>query len=156
MDDLTAADIMTTHVVTVTPDTTLGAVAELLVAHHISGVPVVEPDGTLVGILSETDLIDENKRRVKLPRTALFGVVLLPEALIREAWDEGNDLCAADLMSKRVFSLTEEAPAREVAGEMLSRKINRIPITRDGRLVGIITRSDLLRAVQAHWQKPSS
>lgn len=156
MDDLTAADVMTAPVITITPDATLGVVAELLVTRHISGVPVVEPDGTLVGILSESDLIDENKRRVKLPRTALFGVVLVPEPLIREAWDEGNDLCASDLMSKPVFTLPHDVPAREVAEELLSRKIHRIPITQDGRMVGIVTRSDLLRAIRAHWHKPSA
>lgn len=154
MEELTARDIMTTPVVTVTPQTTLREIAELLAEKRISGVPVVDEEGRVVGIVSETDLIDEERRRVALPRTTLFGVYTLPERVLREAYDEGDTLTAADLMTRRVFTLPEDTPAREVAEEMVARKINRIPITRDGRLVGIVTRADVLRAVLAHWRKP--
>jgi CBS domain-containing protein len=153
MEDLTARDIMTQEPLTVSPGMSLREVAELLVRHRISGVPVVEADGTVAGILTEADLIDEEKRRVKLPRMALFGVYLVPEAVIRDAVDEGNSLTARDLMTRKVFTLPEDAPAREVAEEMVARKVNRIPITRDGKLIGIVTRADALRAITAHWRR---
>jgi len=152
MNEPTAGDIMTPEVVAVTPKTSLREIAELLMQHRISGVPVVEPDGSVVGIVSESDLIDEEKRRVRLPRTALFGVFLIPEKVLREAYEEGDRLTARDLMTRKVFTLPESVPAREVIAEMLARKINRIPITRNGKLVGIVARADALRAIEAHAQ----
>jgi CBS domain-containing protein len=151
MEELTAADIMTPGVLSVSPDTPLREIARILCDRGISGVPVTDAEGRVVGIVSETDLIDENKRRSALPRMALFGVIILPERVIQQAFNEGDTLTAKDVMTKRVFTLAEEVPAREVAEEMVQRKINRIPITRDGKLVGIVTRADVLRAVQAHW-----
>jgi CBS domain-containing protein len=152
MENRTASEIMTAPVVTVAPDTSLRRIAELLVEHRISGVPVVEADGSVAGIVSETDLLDEEKRRVRLPRTALFGVYLLPEHVIREAFEEGESLTAQDVMTRRVVTVAADTPAQEVVELMLDRKINRVPVVREGKLVGIITRSDALRALHAHWR----
>lgn len=145
--ELTAADIMTREVISVSPDATLREAAELVTENRISGVPVVEADGTVIGILSESDLLDEEKRHVKLPRTALFGLFPVPEHVLKEAFEGGDLLKARDLMSTHVFTLPEDATAQEVVEEMLARKVNRIPITRDGKLVGIVARSDALRAL---------
>ncbi len=153
MDELTAADIMAREVVTVSPDTSIREVAELLVQRGISGVPVVDGDGRVLGIISETDLIDENKRNARIPRVALFGFFPVPEDTLRTAFEEGDRLTAADIMTRRVVSLPEDASARQVAQEMVTRHVNRIPVTRDGRLVGIITRHDVLQAIEAHWRK---
>lgn len=150
---LTAGDIMTREPLSVSPDITLRAIAELLGERRISGVPVVEADGTVVGIVSETDLIDEEKRRARVPRAALFGVFQLPERVLDEAFEHGDLLTARDLMTHPAFTLPEDVPMREVVEEMLSRKINRIPITHDGKLVGLVARSDVLRALEAQWRK---
>lgn len=116
----------------------------------------MDRDRKVVGIVSESDLIDEEKRRVHLPRTALFGVFLVPEKVLQEAYEEGDRLAARDLMTRNVVTLPEETPAREVVVEMLARKVNRIPITCQGKLVGIITRGDALRAIEGHWHKVST
>jgi CBS domain-containing protein len=152
MADPAARDIMVEAVVTVSPDTSLRRIAEVLVEHRISGVPVTEADGTLVGIVTESDLLDEEKRRVRLPRTALFGVYLVPERVVREAFEEGETLTAQDIMTKRLVTVREDTPAREAVELMLSRKVNRVPVVREGKLVGLITRADALRALHAHWQ----
>lgn len=145
--ELRAADFMTRDVISVSPDTSLREAAELVAENRISGVPVVESDGTVVGILSESDLLDEEKRHVKLPRTALFGLFPIPEHVLKEAFEGGDLLKVRDLMSTHVFTLPEDAPAQQIVEEMLTRKVNRIPITRDGKLVGIVARSDALRAL---------
>jgi CBS domain-containing protein len=151
LDELTVGDIMTREVISVSPDTPLKAVAELLVDRRISGVPVTEADGTLVGVLTESDLLDEKRRRVAIPRMMLFGVYTLPEKLLQEAWEEGGKLTAADVMTRRLFTLPEDAPALQAANAIVERKINRIPIVRDGKLVGLVTRADILRAMARSW-----
>jgi len=148
---LTAADIMTREVVTVPPDASLREVANLLVERNISGVPVVSREGELLGIVSETDLINSEKRRVRLPRTSLFGLLPIADDLIREAYDEGSNLTARDLMTTRLHTLPVHTPAQEVVNALVARRVNRIPILDGGRLVGIVTRNDALRALQKEW-----
>lgn len=121
---------------------------------RISAVPVVDDQRAILGMVSESDLIDEEKRRVRLPRTLLYGIYPILEEALREAYSESETLSARDLMTRRVFTMPEDAPARWVAEEMVSRKINHIPITSDGKLVGIIARADLLRAIRKHWKEP--
>jgi CBS-domain-containing membrane protein len=94
-------------------------------------------------------MIDEEKRRVHLPRTAQFGVFLVPEKVLQEACEDGNRLTASNLMTRKVVTLPEETPAREVVVEMLARKVNRIPITCEGKLVGIVTRGAPCRRLRA-------
>lgn len=154
MHEFTAADVMNPRVVAVTPGTSLSAIVELFVEYRISGAPVVNLAGEVVGMVSETDLIDEEKRRIRLPRSLLFGVYPILEEAVREAYDESLSLTARDLMTQPAFVVPEEMPARQVADELVTRKINHVPVTRDGQLVGIIARSDLLRAIQAEWRRP--
>jgi CBS domain-containing protein len=145
MTDLTAKNVMTTAVQTVRADTPLPEIAELLAAQCISGVPVVDEEQHVVGILSESDLIDDHKREARIPRTALYGVFPLPDDVLREAAQRGQMLQASDLMTKKVVTATEDIPVHALADLMVQRKVNRIPILRAGRLVGIVCRADLVR-----------
>ena len=156
MQELTAGDLMNPSVVAVSPDTSLREIVERLVEHGISAAPVVDAERAVIGMVSETDLIDEEKRRVRLPRTLLFGVFPIVEEAVREAYDEGASLTARDLMTRHVFTVPEAMPARTVAEEMVTRKINHVPVTHAGRLVGIIARADILRAVQEQWNRAAS
>jgi len=153
MQELTAADVMTRDVAVVAPETPLREVAERLTERHVSAVPVVDENGTVVGIVSETDLIDEDKRRVRLPRTLLYGDVPILEQAVREAYDEGASLTASDVMTRNLVTAPETTSARAVAEVMVRREVNHVPVTREGRLVGIIARADILRAVQAQWER---
>jgi CBS domain-containing protein len=147
MADLTAGEVMTTEVRTVREDMNLEETAALLVTHRISGAPVVDADGQVVGIISEADLIDEHKREAHIPRIALYGLFPISQEVLAKAFDSGKRLKARDVMSKRVVTSTEDRPVHELADLMVQRHINRIPILRDGRLVGIVTRGDLMRAL---------
>jgi CBS domain-containing protein len=149
MDRLTAGDVMTTEVRAVRADTPLEEIAQLLATRHISGVPVVEEDGQVIGMVSEADLIDEDKRAARIPRTALFGFFPVPEDVLREAYRGGKHLTADDVMTKKVTTAAEDTPLSRLAGMMITRRINRVPILRDGKLVGIVSRADLVRALAA-------
>jgi CBS domain-containing protein len=145
MAERTAKDVMTAQVHTVSAETSLEEVVQLLASHHISGVPVVDEQGGLLGVVTEADLIDEHKREARIPRAALFGFFPLPEDVLRDAARRGKSMTAGDLMSRKVITASEETPVHGLADLMVKQRINRVPIVRDGRLVGIVTRSDLVR-----------
>jgi CBS domain-containing protein len=146
MAERVASDIMTKPVHTVRPQATLEEAAQLFVTHHISGAPVVDTDGRLLGIVTEADLIDPEKRRAAIPRTALFGLFPIPDEALLSAFNGGRTLPVRDVMTGDVVTATEQTPVTEIAQMMLDNRINRVPIMRDYRVVGIITRTDLLRA----------
>jgi CBS domain-containing protein len=149
---LIARQIMTTPVHTVCADTSVEEAVQLLASQRISGVPVLDGQGAILGMLTEADLIDEHKRETQLPRTLLYGVFPLPDDVLLEAVRRGKMLKASDLMTKRVVTATEETTIHELADLMVQHWINRIPIVRGGRLVGIVSRSDLVRALaKGRW-----
>jgi CBS domain-containing protein len=135
-------DIMTRDVVTVAPGTSIKAVARLLVDRRISGVPVVDEDGTVLGVVSEGDILV--KEHEGHGPASLLGHLL--------DWDEAERLKhtardAADAMTSPAVTIRPARPVHEAAGKMLDRGVNRLPVVDDnGRLVGIVTRADLVRA----------
>jgi CBS domain-containing protein len=138
---------MTTPVYTVRADAPIGEAVRLLTAHHISGLPVIDEVRQVVGMISEADLIDEHKRETYIPRTLLFGVFPLPDDVLEEAARRGKTLQVRDLMTRPVVTATEYTPIHELADLMVQHWINRVPIVRDRQLVGIVSRSDLVRAL---------
>lgn len=141
---LRARDVMTSPVITVRPDTSVKDIAAMMLAHHISGLPVVTPDGELMGIVTEADLL--HKESASDHREAGFwkGFPLFGRAL--ESMRKVEGVTAAELMSSPVVTVEEQTPLREVAALMVHRKINRAPVLSAGWLVGIISRNDVLRA----------
>jgi CBS domain-containing protein len=141
---LTAADVMTSPVITVRPDATVKEIASLMLAHHISGLPVVSADDVMVGIVTESDLLHK-ERSPRLPRPAV------PRALRRFSRSgavekKASGCAAADLMSAPVVTVDEATPLYEIAALMVGRGINRVPVMRAGRLSGIVSRADIMRA----------
>jgi CBS domain-containing protein len=124
-------DIMTTPVVVVSPDASLRTVARLLIEHGVSGAPVVDGSGALVGMVTEADLI-----------------ALEVEAALRKEWGRPSDApspsVAADVMTRAVVSVDEEDPISEVANLMVHNGIRRIPVVRGGAVVGIVSRRDVI------------
>ncbi|MFN3286207.1 MAG: CBS domain-containing protein [bacterium] len=140
---LLARDVMTSPVITVTPDTPVKEIAQLLLAHHISGVPVVSLEGKLVGIVTEADLL--YKERPEVEEGGLLR--LFRRGQLAEAERKAEGLVARDVMTSPVVTVTEEMPLREVAALMARRQINRVPVVRGDQVVGIVSRADVLRAL---------
>jgi CBS domain-containing protein len=145
MRHATAREIMTSPVITVGPDTPFRNVAAIMLDRGISGVPVVDDDGRLLGIVTEADLL--YKEEVPQPQPALIpwhGSSLRLERIV-DRHKKATGLTVGELMTENVVTATEETSAHELAHLMLTRGINRIPIVRAGRVVGIVTRADVLK-----------
>lgn len=144
----TVGEIMTREVKTLSAEATLREAAELLTLQQISGAPVVDEQGTLVGILSESDLLNEAKKRAALPRVAAFGLFMAPEESLMRIYHDGATLLVKSVMNTSVVTVTEDTPVPTAVQLLLTRKINRLPVLSDGgTLIGIVTREDLLKAV---------
>jgi CBS domain-containing protein len=143
----TASMVMTHDVVSIPAEATLQEVAMLLTTRHISGAPVVDENGDMIGIISEADLLSETRRRAGLPQGAAFGIFFLPQETVERIYHHGATLLAREVMTSPVLTVNEDTPLAEVIQLMVNEHINRIPVLRGTKVVGIITRSDLLRAL---------
>lgn len=138
---ITVAEVMTRDVVTVGPDMPLKEAATVISERGVSGVPVCDDDGAVVGVLSESDLLV--KQSGMRPRGGLFSLLAEPS--------EPTDLVkvhahtAGRAMTAPAITVASEATVTEAARLMLERNLNRLPVVDDGRLVGIVTRADLVR-----------
>jgi CBS domain-containing protein/rubredoxin len=119
---VTATDVMTPDPLTLRPDTSVHEAAQVLSEHRISGAPVVDDNGSIVGIVSEFDLIARSG------------------ALVR------------DVMTREVVTVAETAPLDRVRAILVTRRLKRVPVTSDGRLVGLISRADLVRELAYRWR----
>jgi CBS domain-containing protein len=144
----TAADLMSRDVAVVHPETTLLEAVRIMAERRISGVPVVDDRGVLVGMLSEGDLLRWHEgHNVKQARwlEMLAEGADLSNAFLSLMRDQRRQV--QNLMAPGAVTVTEDAPAREIANLMYTRGIKRVPVLRDGKLVGIVARSDLVRAL---------
>lgn len=144
-----ARDLMTTDVVTVSPDIPVREIARLLVKHGISAVPVVDASGMPIGMVSEGDLIgrddvDRQARRDWWLTLLAEGEELHPDFLNTLRNPEHT---AREVMAAPVVRVTEDTDAGEIARLLQTYRIKRVPVVREGRIVGIISRGDLLRAM---------
>jgi CBS domain-containing protein len=149
-----AKDVMTSDVVSVGPDSTVREVADLLLARAISAVPVID-GGKLVGIVSEGDLM----RRAEIGTAAethrswwlrLFG----GSAALATDYVKAHAEHIRDVMTRNVIAVAEETPLADVAAVLEANRIKRVPVVRDGRLVGIVSRANLIRALAAAKARP--
>ncbi|MBI4011975.1 MAG: CBS domain-containing protein [Candidatus Rokubacteria bacterium] len=144
-------EIMTRDVITVRPETPIQEAAELMVTCGVSGLPVVDDHGAVVGILSEGDLIVRQKPRERLPWWRSFfddG-----ERLARE-YRKAMGTTAAEVMTRSVICVSPDLPIEAAAVILDERRIRRLPVVRDGRLVGIVSRGDLVKTLAATPSAP--
>jgi CBS domain-containing protein len=140
-----AVGVMVSDVITVGPGATLPDVADLLVTHRISALPVLGPGGELVGIVSDGDLIrrsaTEPERRPSCWLALVFGAEPPAERL------KLRTLTVADVMTRDVIVASPDTPLRDIAALLETNVIKRVPIVKGGKLVGIITRANLVQAL---------
>jgi CBS domain-containing protein len=139
-----AQDVMSTKVVTVAPDTPVTEIAKLLVERQISAVPVVFDDRRLLGIVSEGDLVHGlGQERAK--RAWWLDLLTSPQTRA-ETYLKDHGRLACDVMTRSIISVTPDTTLPEIARLLEARRIKRVPVLREGELVGIVSRADLLRA----------
>jgi CBS domain-containing protein len=143
-----ARDIMTTDPITVPPDTPLEAVAALMADRGISGLPVVDEEGRLVGLVTDGDLMRRLSAKEDKP-ASFFAALLVATADQAMAYARAHGRRVRDVMSFNLATVNEDATVEEVAHILESKRIRRVPVLRDGILVGVVSRADLLRAVMA-------
>jgi CBS domain-containing protein len=149
-----AMDVMTTNVITVDPDTPVQAVATLLAERGISGVPVVDSANQLVGILSEGDLLHRVEtgterrpdRRSGRRRSWWLDTIGSDEELARD-YVKSHGRTAKDVMTRDVISVSDTTELADIATLLETKRIKRVPVVRDGKLVGIVSRANLVRAL---------
>lgn len=144
-----ASDIMTREVITVSLETTVQQLAQLLSAHGISGVPVVDPDGKVLGIVTESDLIDQNKK-VHIPTivTILDSFFFLenPDKMEQEMRKIAG-ATVADIYSSPAVTVTTTTPVDEIATIMSEKNVHTLPVVDDGQLFGIIGKKDIIKTI---------
>ena len=154
-----AMDVMTTNVITVDPSTSVQEVARLLSERSISGVPVVDSQNRLVGIVSEGDLLHRvetgTERRVRRRRSWWLDTIGSDEELARD-YVKSHGRTAKDVMTRDVISVAETTELADVATLLETKRIKRVPVVRDGQLVGIVSRANLVRALAAAGGQPTS
>jgi len=147
-----ASDVMAKNLVTVHPETSVKEIAELMTKSRISGLPVVDRAGKLVGIISETDLLHRAETGTERRRKWWLGAFLDSDQLARE-YAESHARKASDIMSSKVVTVEANTELGAVADLLERRRLKRVPVLADGTLVGIITRGDLVRALVARQRE---
>ena len=143
---LTAADVMTTDVVSITPDTPVRDIAELLHTRRISGVPVVDTGSRVIGIVSEGDLIG-HAAIIGERRRSWWLSLFADESATARNYIKTHGRTAREVMTTKVVTAEETATLAELAETLSQHRIKRVPVVRGGKLVGIVTRGDLLKGV---------
>ena len=141
-----AHQIMSRQVVTIDPEAPITDAVRTMLAHHVSGLPVVDRAGTLVGIVSESDFIRRAELGTEQKRGRLLAFLLGSDrAALDYARQHGRKV--GEIMTPNPRTVDPDTPLVEIAGLMEKGHIKRLPVVQDGRLVGIVTRSDFLPAV---------
>ena len=141
-----ARDVMTTDVETALPDMTAREIAKRLLDRNISALPVVDGDGKLVGIVSEGDLMRRAENDTERKKSWWLDFYTTPENRQRE-FIRSHGQRAADIMTRKIVSVAEDTPLAEISSTLEKHHIKRAPVLRDGKLLGIVSRADLLRGL---------
>jgi CBS domain-containing protein len=141
-----AQEVMSSQVVSVTPDATILHAARLMLQHRFSGLPVVDAGGKLLGIVSEGDFLRRTETGTVRRRPRWVEFFIGPGPLAAE-YTHAAGRRVADVMTRDVVTVTEETELQDVVALMERHRVKRLPVLRNGRLVGIVTRQNLLRAL---------
>jgi CBS domain-containing protein len=141
-----AVDVMVRDVVTVHPDTDVADAIKLLAEHDVSALPVVDDAGNLVGMLSEADLIHRVEIGTEKRRT-WWQEALTGASTLAADFAKSHGKKVGEVMAAGVVSVSEDTPLSEIAALLERKRIKRVPVVKDGKLVGIVSRSNLIQAL---------
>jgi len=149
-----AKDIMTTEVVTVAPETTVADIADLLLKRNISGVPVIDSDGAVIGMVSEGDLMRRPESNTETRKRSWWLEMWRGSPELAQEYTKSHGQRASDVMTKNVVTVGEETPVAEIARILEEKHIKRVPVLRDDKLAGIVSRANLLRGLATRKATP--
>lgn len=150
-----ASDVMTPNVVSVGIDTPVPDIATLMLERRISAVAVVDGEGRAVGVVSEGDLIRRPELETDKPRSRWLRFLLSPDDEARD-FVKTHGLRARDVMSRPALGVAPDTPLADIVGLMGKQRVKRVLVIDGGRLAGIVTRTDLLRALHAREALPTA
>jgi len=146
---LKVKDIMTKDVVTVTKETTVMELAGIFAKKHLSSLPVVDQDGVLIGIVTETDLVEQDKN-LHIPTViSIFDWVIYLESdkKFEKELKKMTGRTVGDIYSDDVVTVSPDSSIADVADLLSSKKINALPVVEGNKLAGIVSRIDLIRSM---------
>ena len=143
---MNAADVMTTKVITVTPESSIEDAAKLMLQYRISGLPVVDQKGVLVGMVTEGDFLRRGETGTQRRRPRWLEFILGPGRLSSE-YVQAHGRKIADVMTSDPISITEDVSLEDVVDALERHRVKRLPVMRDGKLVGIVSRANLVQAL---------
>lgn len=152
---MNASQVMTRSVVTVPADATVYAAADILLGSRISAAPVVDADGRMVGIVSEADLMNRPEIGT-MPTKTWLQRLLSDDARLARDYVRSHSHRVADVMTRKVVTADERTPLQDVALLMQRHGVKRLPVMRDGKVVGIVSRANLLQGLLAREPFPAT
>lgn len=141
-----AEDVMTRDVISTDPDSTVLQAARLMLQHHISGLPVIDRNGNLVGVLSEGDFLRRRETRTEKHRSRWLEFIMGPGRMADE-YSHSHGRKVSEVMTPEVFSVDVSTPIEDIVDLMERHRIKRVPVLCGGLVVGIVTRSNLMHAM---------
>ncbi len=146
---LTVAEIMSTELITVTPETGIRELAGILSRDNISGVPVLDANGQLVGVVSQSDLVAQNKNLHIPTAVTLFDWVIYLGGTdkFKTELNKIAGRSVGEIMSRKVITVAPEDPLEDVATIMTEKNVHTIPVVKDGKLVGLVGKLDIIRSL---------
>lgn len=143
---MNASDVMTRNVITIDPDSTVLQAARLMLQHHISGLPVIDKSGNLVGVLSEGDFLRRRETRTERRRSRWIEFLMGPGKIAAE-YTHTHGSKVGEVMSTELKTVDENAALEDIIELMEHYRIKRVPVMSGNTLVGIVTRSNLMHAM---------
>lgn len=143
------SDIMTRRVISVPPEATIVDAARLMLKNHISGLPVINDKGELVGIISEGDFLRRPETGTERKRSAWLAAFFGPDKFA-EAYVHSHGIKVHEVMAPKPVTVGEDTPLDQVVHLMETHDIKRLPVLRSGKVVGIVSRANLMRALASH------
>ncbi|MBI4367575.1 MAG: CBS domain-containing protein [Deltaproteobacteria bacterium] len=143
---MNAEDVMTRNVISIDPDSSVLQAARLMLQHHISGLPVIDKNGTLVGVLSEGDFLRRRETHTERRRSRWLEFLMGPGRIAAE-YTHSHGSKVSEVMTRDVQTVDEVTPLEDIIELMERRRIKRVPVVCGGEVVGIVTRSNLMHAM---------
>jgi CBS domain-containing protein len=142
-----ASDIMTTSIICAGPDMSVRDAAGMMVSAGISGMPVINESGRLVGMITEGDLMHRTEIGTGVRQRAWWLEMVASTTELASQYVKEHGSKVKDVMSTDISTVTETCPVADIAGLLERRRIKRVPVMRDGKVVGIVSRANLIRAL---------